>query len=282
MTGNSTKKELALQDKANKIRRQVIEMIAQAGTGHPGGSLGQADILTALYFDVLNHRPRQPDWAERDRFILSSGHTCPAWYATLAEAGYFDVSDLKTLRQFGSRLQGHPHPHLLPGVEHVSGLLGQGISLGCGLAEASKLDKNSSQIFVLTSDGEHQEGQTWEAYRYGGARNLTNLTIIVDRNNIQIDGKTQEIAPIEPLAEKITSFNWQVLEIDGHDFGELTWALNGARTCHKPTAVICQTTAGKGVSFMENSPNWHGRAPSKAEAKKALQELDKTKPIHEK
>jgi transketolase len=282
MPSESAKKELNLQKIAKNVRLHVIEMITQAGTGHPGGSLGQADILTTLYFDVLKHRPRQPDWAERDRFILSSGHTCPAWYATLAEAGYFDISELKTLRQFGSRLQGHPHPQLLPGVEHVSGLLGQGISLGCGLAEALKLDSKPGQVFVLTSDGEHQEGQTWEAYRYGGAKNLTNLTVIVDRNNIQIDGKTQDIAPIEPLAEKIASFNWQVLEIDGHDFGELAWALNGARTCHKPTAVICQTTAGKGVSFMENNPDWHGRAPSKEEAKKALQELDKPKPTHEK
>ena len=261
---------------AQKIRRHVIEMIAGAGSGHPGGSLGLADVMTGLYFAVLKQRPHQPDWPERDYFLLSNGHVCPVWYATLAQAGYFPLEELGSLRQFGSRLQGHPHQGSLPGVENTSGLLGQGLSLGCGLTTAFKLDHKSNHIFVQTSDAEHQEGQIWEAYRYAGAHHLTHLTVLIDRNDIQIDGTTQEIAPLEPLAEKITSCNWQVVEIDGHNFDQISWALNGARTCHLPTAIICHTTAGKDVSFMENNPDWHGRAPNQAEAKQALDELNQT------
>jgi len=263
-----------LKNTALKIRRHVIEMITQAGSGHPGGSLGLADIMTSLYFAVLKHRPDQPDWPERDYFLLSNGHVCPVWYATLAEAGYFQSADLLSLRQFGSALQGHPERNSIPGVENTSGLLGQGLSLGCGIAEACRLDDKNNHIFVQTSDAEHQEGQTWEAYRYAGQRKLCNLTVLIDRNGMQIDGLTKDIAPLEPLAEKITSFAWQTVEIDGHNFDQINWALNGARTCHQPTAIICKTILGKGVSFMENNPDWHGRAPSPAQAQQALLELN--------
>jgi len=260
---------------ARQIRQHIINMLLQAGSGHSAGSLSLTDVLTALYFGegVLNHRPKQPNWSGRDFCLLSNGHVCPALYTTLAQAGYFSEEELFTLRQLGSRLQGHPHYGSAPGVENTSGLLGQGLSQAIGLATALKIDNQPNHVFCLTSDGEHQEGQTWEAYLYAGARQLNNLTVIIDRNHIQIDGFTEEILPLQPLKQKLLSFRWLVKEVDGHNLSTLVDELKSSKSTDQPTAIIAQTVAGKDVDFMEGLPEWHGQPPSLVDSIEALQLL---------
>lgn len=267
-----TTKQLEL--KANEIRQVIIEMLVTAGSGHSAGPLGMADIFTALYFDVMKLDPDQPKLPDRDRLVLSCGHICPVLYATLAYRGYFPRKELETLRKFGTRLMGHPHNLALPGIETSSGPLGQGLSQAVGMALAANLDKKSWRTYAILSDGEHNEGQTWEAIMFAGKNRLNNLTAIVDRNNIQIDGFTEDIMPLEPLADKYRSFNWYVLEVDGHNFDEIIAALRHARAVfEKPTVIIAHTIPGKGVDFMENDYHWHGKPPKAEEAKIALREL---------
>jgi len=267
-----TTKQLELQ--ANQIRQDIIKMLLEAGSGHSAGPLGMADIFTALYFEVLNIDPKRPTWPDRDRLVLSAGHICPVLYAALAHRGYFQVEELMTLRQFGTRLHGHPHNLALPGIENSSGPLGQGLSQAAGMALAAKLDDKRWRTYAVLSDGEHDEGQTWEAVMFAGKNELHNLTAIIDRNNIQIDGFTEDVMPLEPLCDKYRSFNWHVLEIDGHNFEDIVAAFRHAKAVfEKPTVIIAHTIPGKGVDFMENDYRWHGRIPKNDEAKKALQEL---------
>jgi transketolase len=267
-----TKKELEL--KANDIRKSIIEMLLEAGSGHSAGPLGMADIFTALFFEEMHIDPKKPDWPERDRFVLSCGHIAPVFYATLAHRGYFPREELKTLRKFGTRLSGHPHNLALPGVETSSGPLGQGLSQAVGMALAARIDDKKWRTYAVLSDGEHNEGQTWEAIMFAGKNQLHNLTAIVDRNNIQIDGFTEDIMPLEPLADKYRAFNWYVLEVDGHNFDEILGALRHSRAVfEKPTVIIAHTIPGKGVDFMENDYHWHGKPPKSDEAKVALREL---------
>ena len=263
-----------LGKKANEIRKDIIKMLLEAGSGHSAGSLGMADVFTALYFASLNHDPKRPDWPERDRVILSNGHIAPVLYATLAHAGYFPLSKLKTLRKLGSGLQGHPERTKLFGIETTSGPLGSGLAQAAGYAYAARMDGARFRVFCLTSDAEHQEGNHWEAVAFAGKYNLSNLTAIVDRNNIQISGYTEEIMPLEPLEDKYKAFNWHVIGIDGHNIQEIMDAVNQARAVYEnPTVIIARTIAGKGVSFMENLPEWHGKPPDKEQAKQALHEL---------
>lgn len=263
-----------LEETANTIRQDIIEMLVEAGSGHSAGPLGMADIFTAFYFYILRHDPKNPDWLERDRLILSNGHICPVRYAAMARAGYFPVEELKTLRKFGTRLQGHPHRLALPGVETTSGPLGSGLSQAAGMAWAGLLDNKEWRVYCLLSDGEHEEGQTWEATMWAGKNRLRNLTAVVDRNNIQIDGFTEDIMPLDPLREKYESFNWHVIEIDGHNIEQVVEAVDQAKAIYeRPTVIIAHTIPGKGVSFMERDFEWHGKPPKPEEAKKALEEL---------
>src|SRR3990167_2718983 len=263
-----------LEETANKIRESIIEMLTEAGSGHSAGPLGMADVFTAFYFHILNHDPENPDWPERDRLILSNGHICPVRYATMAHAGYFPLTELKTLRKLGSRLQGHPHRTALPGVETTSGPLGSGLSQACGLALAAKMDKKKYQTYCIVSDGEHDSGNTWEAVMFAPKYRLNNLTAIMDRNNIQIDGYTEDIMPLESLRKKYESFNWHVLEIDGHSIEQFVDAVNEAHAIYEaPTMIIAHTIPGKGVSFMERDYLWHGKPPTKEQAEAALKEL---------
>jgi transketolase len=265
-------KELEL--KANQARELVIEMLLEAGSGHPAGALGMADIFTAFYFHILKHDPKDPNWTERDRLILSNGHICPIRYATMAMSGYFPIEELKTLRKIDSRLQGHPHRTSLPGLETTSGPLGEGISQAIGIALAGKLDQKSYHTYVIASDGEHDEGNTWEAIMFAGKNKMNNLTLVVDRNNIQIDGFTENIMPLEDLTAKYEAFNWNVIEANGNDINEFISAIEKAKQIlDKPTIIIAKTVPGKGVSFMENQFEWHGKAPNTDEAKKAMTEL---------
>ncbi|MSR68405.1 transketolase [Candidatus Saccharibacteria bacterium] len=256
-----TTKELELI--ANEIRQDIIKMLVEAGSGHSAGPLDMADVFTAMFFEVLRYKPKEPDWPERDRFVLSNGHINPVLYATMAHAGYFPTSELKTLRKFGTRLQGHPERTRLPGLETTSGPLGSGISQAAGMALGFKMDALVQQrVWCFTSDGEHQEGNTWEAIMFAGKNRLNNLTVVVDRNNIQIDGLTEDIMPLEPFAMKYQAFNWHVIEIDGHNFEEIIAALNQSRAIlEKPTCIIAHTIAGKGVDFMEYDYRWHGIPP---------------------
>jgi len=234
-----------------------------------------ADVFTALYLGgVVQHDSTHPNWSDRDRVILSNGHICPVWYATLAHAGYFSRAELQTLRKLGSRLQGHPHRGSLPGIENTGGPLGQGLSQAIGLAEAARLDGKSWHTWCLLSDGEHDEGQLWEAVLYAGKRRLSNLTAILDRNNIQIDGPTEQVMPLEPIRQKYESFNWHVIEVDGHNIEHIIDACREARAiAEKPTLIIAHTIPGKGVDFMENRFEWHGKPPTREESKLALHEL---------
>jgi len=260
---------------ARKLRRHVITMTATAGSGHPGGSLSAADIITALYFRVLRHNPENPQWSERDRFILSKGHAAPILYGALAEAGYFPVAELATLRRLDSRLQGHTDRNLTPGVEMSAGSLGLGLSFAIGVALAARLDSKPYRTYALLSDGECEEGQTWEAALAGAHFNLDNLTAIVDCNGIQLSGRTCDIMNLEPLVRKWQAFGWHVIDIDGHDFDQILTAFSKAeKTNGKPTVIIARTTKGKGVSFMENNVVFHGKAPTWEEAEKALRELE--------
>lgn len=263
-----------LEKIANDIRKDIIKMLVAAGSGHSAGPLGMADVFTALYFEIMNNDPKNPFWEERDRLILSNGHIAPVRYATMAHAGYFPISELKTLRKLGTRLQGHPERLRLPGVETTSGPLGSGLAQAAGYAYAARMDGARFRVFCITSDGEHDSGNHWEAVMFAGKYNLSNLTAIVDRNNIQIDGYTEDVMPLEPLEGKYKAFNWHVLHIDGHNFQEIIDAVEHARAVYEnPTVIIAHTIPGKGVSFMENLPEWHGKPPSQEEAKKALHEL---------
>lgn len=268
------KKLKHLEEIANRLRQDVIEMVSRAGSGHIAGPLGLADIVAAFYFHVLNHNPKKPQWENRDRLVLSNGHVCPVFYAALARAGYFHVDELKTLRQINSRLQGHPHRGVLPGLETTSGPLGSGISQAIGMTLAAKLDGKKHRIYCVTSDGEHQEGNTWEAVMFAGKNKLSNLTVVVDRNNIQIDGFTENIMPLEPFRQKYEAFNWHVLEIDGHNIEHFVDAVAEAKAIHeKPTVIIAHTIPGKGVDFMENDYLWHSKPFKSGEAETALKEL---------
>lgn len=263
-----------LELKANQIRQDIIKMLVEAGSGHSAGPLGMADIFTALYFNVLKHDPKNPKWEEQDRLVLSNGHICPVMYATMAHAGYFPIEELKTLRKLGTRLQGHPHREALPGLETTSGPLGSGLSQACGMAIAGKMDKLSWRVICLTSDGEHDEGNTWEAVMFAAKYKLDNLTVIMDRNNIQIDGFTEDVMPLDNLRQKYEAFNWNVIEIDGHNIQEIVDSFEKAPTFHDmPTMIIAHTIPGKGVDFMENKFEWHGKPPNADEAKKALHDL---------
>lgn len=263
-----------LEEKANQIRETLIETLLEAGSGHSAGPLGMADIFTALYFHVLNHNPKMPEWPDRDRLVLSNGHICPIRYVTMAHAGYFPMAELKTLRKINSRLQGHPHRTALPGVETTSGPLGSGLSQAVGMALAARMDKKKHRVYCAVSDGEHDAGNIWEAIMFAGKNRLNNLTVIVDRNNIQIDGATENIMPLEPFADKYRAFNWHVLEVDGHNIEQFVDAVSEAKAIYeKPTVIIAHTIPGKGVSFMEGDFVWHGKPPNKEEAAKALAEL---------
>jgi len=267
-------KILELEVRANDIRKSIIEMLVAAGSGHSGGPLGMADIFAALYFCVMRHDPKNPAWEDRDRLILSNGHICPVRYAAMAHAGYFPMQELETLRKFGSRLQGHPERERLPGTETTSGPLGSGLAQGCGLAYAAKMDRKKWHVWVATSDAEHAAGVHWEAVMFAGKFRLNNVTCIVDRNNIQIDGDTEDIMPLEPLRDKYNAFNWHVLEIDGNNIREFVEAAAQAKSIvEKPTVIIAHTVPGKGVDFMEGDYRWHGKPPNKDEARAALAQL---------
>ncbi len=276
---NLATKDLSLTDlkrKANRLRIDIVKMIGAAGSGHPGGSLSEVELLLALYFKVLRHDPRNPDWPDRDRFILSKGHGCPALYAVLAEAGYIDPSVLGTLRKMGSPLQGHPDKRFLPILEANTGSLGQGISVGIGMAIAAKLDKKDWHTFVMVGDGEIQEGQNWEAAMFAPFHKLENLTLIIDYNHQQLDGFTKDILDVSPLGEKFAAFGWRAVEIDGHDLQQVIRALEEARAGKdgRPTCIVANTIKGKGVSFMENNPEWHGVAPKPDQVTAAVAELE--------
>ncbi len=266
-----------LELKANEIRQSIIHMLLEAGSGHTAGPLGMTDIFTALYFHILKHNPHDTKWAERDRLVLSNGHICPVMYATMAHAGYFPVEELMTLRKFGSRLQGHPHREYLKMLETSSGPLGSGLSQAVGMALAGRIDDGISTnkyVYCLLSDGELNEGQIWEAAMLAGKNKLRNLIAFIDRNNIQIDGFTEDIMPLEPLADKWRAWNWHVIEIDGHNFEEIVDAVGRAKAVfEKPTMIIAHTIPGKGVSAFERKFEWHGKTPNKEEAEMALAAL---------
>jgi transketolase len=256
---------------ARELRKRVLRMIHAAKSGHPGGSLSAADVVTVLYFSVMRIDPEDPDWAERDRFILSKGHACPALYCALAMRGYFGLEHLKHLREIGGILQGHPDMRKTPGIDYTSGSLGQGLSVGVGMAMAGRLTKREYRVFVLLGDGELDEGQIWEAAMCASKYRLRNLTAIIDYNHLQLDGGTEEIMPLEPLAAKWSAFGWEVIEIDGHEMLQILEALQ--RETNGPKLIVAQTIKGKGVSYMENVCDWHGRAPNDEELTLALTEL---------
>jgi transketolase len=266
-----------LEERANEIRKSIIEMLVEARSGHTAGPLGMADVFTALYFHVLRQNPRNPHWPDRDRSVLSNGHICPVLYAAMAYAGYFPVSELKTLRKFGSRLQGHPHREFLPMLETSSGPLGSGLSQAVGMALADRIDRGRGSdrfVYCLMSDGELDEGQSWEAGMLAGKEKLRNLIAIIDRNNIQIDGFTDDVMPLEPLRAKWESWNWHVQEISGHNFPEIVGAIDEAKAIfEKPSMIIAHTIPGKGVKEFERDFHWHGKPPDKDQAEMALREL---------
>ena len=256
------------------IREDVITSLLEAKSGHSAGPLGMADIFTALYFNILKHNPKKPNWKERDRLVLSNGHICPVMYATMANAGYFPKKELLTLRKLGTRLQGHPHREALPGLETTSGPLGSGLSQAAGMAYGLKLDKKPNLVFCLCSDGEHDEGNTWEAVLFAAKHKLNNLIAILDRNYIQIDGNTEKIMPLDPLDKKYKAFNWNVITIDGNNMKQILKTLKKARNNkNKPLMIIANTIPGKGVHFMENKHEWHGKPPKKDQAELALLEI---------
>ncbi|MFA6407264.1 MAG: transketolase [Candidatus Paceibacterota bacterium] len=268
------KKLKQLEETANRVREFIIQTLLEAGSGHSAGPLGMADIVTALYFHILKHNPKKPDWSERDRLVLSNGHICPVLYVAMAFAGYFPVDELRTLRKLNSRLQGHPHRGSLPGLETTSGPLGSGLSQAIGIALAAKLDNKKNYTYCLMSDGEQNEGNIWEAVMFAGKHRLSNLIAVMDRNNIQIDGFTEDVMPLESIRAKYEAFRWHVIEIDGHNISDFVDAVFEAQAIYEaPTLIIAHTIPGKGVSFMERNYLWHGKPPNKGEAKKALAEL---------
>ena len=265
-----------LQKTANEVRKSIITALHAAGAGHPGGSLSSTDIFTYLYFEEMNINPEKPDDPDRDRFVLSKGHTAPGLYSVMAQRGYFPVEELTTLRKLGSRLQGHPSMQYLPGLDMSSGSLGQGISAACGMALSAKLDKKDFRVYTLLGDGELQEGQVWEAAMFAGFRKLDNLVVIVDNNGLQIDGPVDKVCSPYPIDKKFEAFNFHVINIDGHNFDEIKAAFEEAKkTKGMPTAIIAHTVKGKGVSFMENQAGWHGKAPNDDEFKQAMEELER-------
>lgn len=265
-------KELEL--KANDIRQDIVKMLVEAGSGHTAGPLGMADIFTAMYFHVLNHRPQEPMWPSRDRLVLSNGHITPVRYAAMAHAGYFPREELMTLRKFGTRLQGHPERERLPALETTSGPLGSGLGQAVGMAIAARMDGAAWRTYCFMSDGEMNAGVTWEAAMLAGKKKLSNLTGIIDRNNIQIDGMTEDVMPLEPLRDKWTAFNWHVLEVDGHNIEAFVDAIQEAKAVYeKPTVIIAHTIPGKGVPEIEFDYKWHGIPPDKEQAKQFLNDL---------
>lgn len=263
-----------LEETALKVREDIIGMLVSAGSGHSAGPLDMADIFVALYFHILHHDPKNPDWPDRDRLILSCGHICPVRYATMARAGYFPLEELKTLRKFGSRLQGHPERLKLPGSETTSGPLGEGLAQAVGMAYAARMDGKTWRTYCVMSDGEQQEGIIWEAAMFAGKYRLSNLTAIIDRNTIQIDGNTEDIMPVDSLKAKYEAFNWHVLEVGGHNIEQFVNAVEEAKSIlEKPTVIIAHTIPGRGVSFMEKKFEWHGIPPNKEQAAAALKEL---------
>ena len=267
---------LELEKMANEIRKDIVTAVHSAKSGHPGGSLSSADIFTYLYFEEMNVDPANPKWEDRDRFVLSKGHVAPGLYSTLAEKGYFPKEDLKTLRHTGSYLQGHPDMKHIPGIDMSSGSLGQGVSVAVGMAAAGKYDKKDYRVYTLTGDGEIQEGQIWEAAMWAGHRKLDNLVVIVDNNNLQIDGSVEDVCSPYPIDKKFEAFNFHVINIDGNDFDQIRAAFKEAReTKGMPTAIIAKTVKGKGVSFMENAAGWHGKATNDEEYEIAMADLEK-------
>ncbi len=267
-------KEKMLELQANDIRQSIIDMLEDAGSGHTAGPLDMADIFTAFYFHILKHDPKRPDWDERDRLFLSNGHIVPVRYATMAHAGYFPLKELSTLRKFCSRLQGHPEREKLPGLESTSGPLGSGLSQAAGYALAARMDGKKFRTYCFLSDGELDAGNSWEAAMFAGANKLSNLTAVIDRNNIQINGMTEDIMPLEPLADKWRAFGWHVLEIDGHNMEAIVDAVEQAKAIvEKPTVIIARTIAGKGISEIEYDYKWHGTPPNKEQEQKWLKEL---------
>jgi len=274
------KKIEELKRKASLVRQSIVSMLAEAGSGHTAGALGMADIFTLFYFHILRHDPKNPAWPLRDRVVLSNGHIAPVLYAAMAHSGYFPMEELKTLRKFGSRLQGHPHREYLPYVETSSGPLGCGLSQSIGMALADKIDDKDKErrVYCFMSDGEHDEGNTWEGVMLAGKNKLDNLIAIVDRNKIQIDGNTETVMPLEPLADKWRAFNWNIFEVDGHDFKTLNTAVEKAQNSKdKPSVIIAATIPSKGVKAWEGDYRWHGKAPTKTEAEMALQDLKSAK-----
>lgn len=264
-----------LKDLCIENRRHILEMVYEAQSGHIGGSLSSCEIMTVLFHKCMKHSlggKMSSDYQLRDRFVLSKGHVSPIYYSVLAQLGFIKKSELKTFRKLGTRLQGHPSLWC-PGVEVATGSLGQGLSMACGIAMSLKLDKNSANVFVLLGDGELQEGNVWEAFMQAPHRNLNNLIAIIDRNHLQIDGNTEDIKPLDNLSAKLRAFNWNIIEIDGHNIAEIYDAIEAAKSANKPTAIIANTIKGKGVSFMENNAGWHGKAPSKEDFEKAMLEL---------
>ena len=263
-----------LKSKANNIRVDIIEMLYRAGSGHPAGALGLVDIFSVLYFDILKHDCKKPNWKMRDFVILSNGHVCPVLYSALAQSGYFPKKELLGLRKIGAKLQGHPHNLSLPGIENSSGPLGQGISQAVGLASSLKRDDEKNIVYCFVGDGEMQEGQVWEAFLFAAKEKLDNLIVIVDRNYIQIDGNTESVSLLDPLSKKMNSFNFATIEFDGNDIVQIQHAFKHAKKIKgKPVCLIANTVSGKGVSFMEKDYTWHGKVPSKEEYEKAISEL---------
>jgi len=263
-----------IQDICKEVRADIVRMTSAAGSGHPGGSLSAVEAMTVLYFSVMNHRPTEPDWAERDRFFLSKGHACPVLYSVMARSGYFPVEELLTLRKCGTRLQGHPSCKTLPGIEVSSGSLGQGLSIANGFALSAKVSGKYRRSYCLLGDGELQEGQVWEAIMTAAHYKLDNVCAVVDYNGLQIDGNVENVMGIAPLADKWRSFNWHVIECDGHDVSQMMAAYEEAKqTKGKPSVIIMKTVKGKGVSFMENVAGWHGKVPNGEELQKALDEI---------
>lgn len=263
-----------IEKKAESIRETIIEMLVAAGSGHTAGPLGMADIFAAFYFHILKHDPEHPEWDERDRLILSNGHIVPVRYASMAHAGYFPVEECLTLRKFGSRLQGHPEYRKLPGLETTSGPLGSGLSQAAGIAMGARMDGKKFRIYCAMGDGEQDCGNVWEAAMFVGAQKLNNITAVIDRNNIQIDGMTEQVMPLESLRAKYEAFNWHVIEVDGHNVAEFVAATEQAKAIYeKPTVIIAHTIPGKGIKEIEFDYKWHGKPPTKEEAQKFLAEL---------
>ncbi len=263
-----------LETKANDVRISVIESLVAAGSGHTAGPLGMADIFTALYFHILNHDPKNPAWEDRDRLILSNGHISPVRYAVMAHAGYFSLEELKTLRKFGTRLQGHPERERLPAIETTSGPLGSGLGQASGIAYGARMDDKKFRVYCLMSDGEQEAGNTWESAMFAGRNKLANLTAVIDRNNIQINGRTEDVMPLEPLRAKYEAFNWHVIEVDGHNMEEFVDAVEQAKAItEKPSLIIAYTIPGKGIKEIEGDYLWHGKPPKPEEGERFLKEL---------